>query len=102
LANAGTSQISELLGFTRIFRSLVAGRRDGQTVAAALQSPPTRGAPIDPLLQADLLQLLDYAIDDLLKIPPAKIHGGADPREASLRTPQQAQPLQCLRGACAT
>jgi hypothetical protein len=43
----------------------VAGRRDGQTVAAALRSPPTRSAPIDPLLQADLLQLLDYAIDDL-------------------------------------
>jgi PhzF family phenazine biosynthesis protein len=31
------------------------------------------------LLQADLLQLLDYSIDDLdMKIPPAKIHGGAD------------------------
>jgi PhzF family phenazine biosynthesis protein len=57
----------------------VAGRRDGQTIAAALQSPPTRSSPIDPLLQADLLQLLDYSIDDLdLKIPPAKIHGGAD------------------------
>jgi PhzF family phenazine biosynthesis protein len=57
----------------------VAGRRDGQTIAAALQSPPTRSAPIDPLLQAHLLQLLDYSIDDLdMKIPPAKIHGGAD------------------------
>lgn len=57
----------------------VAGRRDGQTIAAALQSPPTRSAPIDPLLQADLLRLLNYSIDDLdLKIPPAKIHGGAD------------------------
>src|SRR5258708_18982804 len=57
----------------------VAGRRDGQTIAAALQSPPTRSAPIDPLLQADLLRLLDYSIDDLdLKIPPAKIHGRAD------------------------
>jgi len=57
----------------------VAGRRDGQTIAAALQSPPTRSAPIDPLLQADLLQLLGYSIDDLdLKIPPAKIHGGTD------------------------
>jgi PhzF family phenazine biosynthesis protein len=57
----------------------VAGRRDGQIIAAALQSPPTRSAPMDPLLQADLLQLLDYSIDDLdLKISPAKIHGGAD------------------------
>ena len=26
----------------------VTGRRDGKTVAAALQSPPTRSAPIDP------------------------------------------------------
>src|ERR1700726_4150725 len=57
----------------------VTGRRDGQTIAAALQSSSTRSAPLDPLLQADLLQLLDYSIDDLdLKIPPAKIHGGAD------------------------
>src|SRR5882757_8516594 len=57
----------------------VAGRRDGQTIAAALQSPLTRSAPLDPLLQDDLLQLLGYAIDDLdLNIPPAKIHGGAD------------------------
>ena len=57
----------------------VAGRRDGQTIAAALQSPPTRSAPIDPSLQADLLQLFDYSIEDLdLKIPPARIHGGAD------------------------
>ena len=65
----------------------VAGRRDGQTIAAALQSPPTRSAPIDPLLQADLLQLLDYSIDDLdLKIPPAKIHGGADHVVLALKT----------------
>jgi PhzF family phenazine biosynthesis protein len=57
----------------------VAGRRDGRTMAAALQSPPTRSTPIDPLLQRDLLQLLDYSIDDLdLKIAPARIHAGAD------------------------
>jgi PhzF family phenazine biosynthesis protein len=57
----------------------VAGRRDGQTIAAALQSPPTSSAPIDALLQAELLQLLGYSIDDLdLRIPPARIHGGAD------------------------
>jgi hypothetical protein len=39
----------------------VAGRRDGRIIAAALQSPPTRSAPIDPLLLADLLQLLTAA-----------------------------------------
>ena len=65
----------------------VAGRRDGQIIAAALQSPPTRSAPMDPLLQADLLQLLDYSIDDLdQKIPPAKIHGGADHVVLALKT----------------
>ena len=65
----------------------ITGRRDGQTIAAALQSPSTRSAPIDPLLQADLLRLFDYSIDDLdLKIPPAKIHGGADHVVMALKT----------------
>jgi PhzF family phenazine biosynthesis protein len=65
----------------------VAGRRDGQTIAAALQSPPTRSAAIDPQLQADLLQLFDYTIDDLDgNIPPAKIHGGADHAVLVLKT----------------
>jgi PhzF family phenazine biosynthesis protein len=65
----------------------VAGRRDGQTIAAALQSPPTSSAPIDPLLQAELLQLLGYSIDDLdLRIPPARIHGGADHAALALKT----------------
>jgi PhzF family phenazine biosynthesis protein len=57
----------------------VSGRRDGQTIAAALQSPPTRSAPLDPALQVDLLHLFGYATGDLdLRIPPAMIHGGAD------------------------
>jgi PhzF family phenazine biosynthesis protein len=57
----------------------VAGRRDGQIIEAALQSPPTRSAPLDPSLQADLLHLFGYATGDLdFKIPPAMIHGGAD------------------------
>jgi PhzF family phenazine biosynthesis protein len=65
----------------------VAGRRDGQTIAAALQSPPTRSAPIDAPLEADLLQLFDYIIDDLdPNIPPAKIHGGADHAVLVLKT----------------
>ena len=39
------------------------------------------------MLQADLLQLLDYSINDLdLKIPPAKIHGGADHVVLALKT----------------
>jgi predicted PhzF superfamily epimerase YddE/YHI9 len=51
------------------------------------KSPPARSALIDPSLQADLLQLLDYSIDDLeLIIPPAKIHGGADHAVLALKT----------------
>src|SRR4051794_12790140 len=65
----------------------VAGRRDGQTIAAALQSPPTRSAPLDPSLQADMLQLFGYARDDLdFKIPPARIHAGADHAVLALKT----------------
>jgi PhzF family phenazine biosynthesis protein len=57
----------------------VAGRREGETIAAALQSPPTRSAPMDPLLQKALMELFEYANTDLdLKIPPATIHAGAD------------------------
>jgi PhzF family phenazine biosynthesis protein len=57
----------------------VSGRRDGNTIAAALQSPPTRSTPIDPSLRDALLDLFGYAIGDLdLKIPPARIHAGAD------------------------
>jgi PhzF family phenazine biosynthesis protein len=57
----------------------VAGRREGETIAAALQSPPTRSAAMDPALRAALMRLFGYAGDDLdLNIPPARIHGGAD------------------------
>jgi PhzF family phenazine biosynthesis protein len=57
----------------------VAGRREGETIAAALQSPPTRSAPIDASLQKPLLELFGYATEDLdMKIPPARIHAGAD------------------------
>lgn len=65
----------------------VTGRLDGKTTAAALQSPPTRSAPIDPSLRDGLLDLFGYAIGDLdLKIPPARIHGGADHVVLALRS----------------
>jgi PhzF family phenazine biosynthesis protein len=65
----------------------VAGRRDGQTIAAALQSPPTRSAPLDRSLQADMLKLFSYARDDLdFRIPPARIHAGADHAVLALKT----------------
>ncbi|MBR0789705.1 PhzF family phenazine biosynthesis protein [Bradyrhizobium manausense] len=57
----------------------VSGRRDGNTIAAALQSPPTRSAPLDGRLRDALLDLFGYTSSDLdPKLPPAKIHGGAD------------------------
>jgi PhzF family phenazine biosynthesis protein len=65
----------------------VAGRREGETIAAALQSPPTRSAPMDPLLQKALVELFGYANDDLdLKIPPATIHAGADHAVLALKS----------------
>ncbi|MGY3550973.1 PhzF family phenazine biosynthesis protein [Bradyrhizobium sp. USDA 4472] len=57
----------------------VSGRRDRDTIAAALQSPPTRSAPLDAGLQDALLDLFGYAASDLdPRLPPARIHGGAD------------------------
>ncbi|HEX9213100.1 MAG TPA: PhzF family phenazine biosynthesis protein [Bradyrhizobium sp.] len=65
----------------------VSGRRDGNTIAAALQSPPTRSAPIDPALRDALLDLFGYAIGDLdPRIPAARIHGGADHAVLALRS----------------
>ena len=57
----------------------VSGQRDGSTIAAALQSPPTHSAPLDGRLRDALLDLFGYASSDLdPKLLPAKIHGGAD------------------------
>ncbi|MBR0831699.1 PhzF family phenazine biosynthesis protein [Bradyrhizobium manausense] len=57
----------------------VSGQRNGSTIAAALQSPPTRSAPLDASLREALLDLFGYAGSDLdPKLPPASIHGGAD------------------------
>lgn len=57
----------------------VEGRRNGDTVAAALQSPPTRSqAAPEPLVLA-ALALFGYTSDDLdPRIAPALAHGGAD------------------------
>jgi PhzF family phenazine biosynthesis protein len=57
----------------------VEGRRDGSTISAALQSPPTRSAEASPKLIAEALAMFGYSETDLdLRIPPARIHGGAD------------------------
>ncbi len=60
-------------------RITVAGRREGDLFAAALQSPSTRSAPADPDLVHRALALLGYDQWDLdTRIPPALAHGGAD------------------------
>ena len=57
----------------------VEGRREGDLVAAALQSPPTRSAPAEPAAVAEALGLFGYSELDLdPRIPPARIHAGAD------------------------
>ena len=57
----------------------VEGRRAGDLVQAALQSPPTRSGPVPAGLLADALALFGLSAADLdLRIPPALIHGGAD------------------------
>jgi PhzF family phenazine biosynthesis protein len=59
-------------------RITVEGRRDGSTIAAALQSPPTRSEAAKPQLIADALALFSYSKDDLdHRIPPAIADAGA-------------------------
>lgn len=65
----------------------VSGQRDGNTIAAALQSPPTRSAALDASLRDELLDLFGYASSDLdPELPPARIHGGADHALLGLRS----------------
>jgi len=57
----------------------VEGRRDGERVQAALQSPPTRSNPASKELVDAALALFGYTHADLdPRIPPARAHGGAD------------------------
>lgn len=57
----------------------VDGRRDGERVQAALQSPPTRSKPAPGDLIEAALALFGYARSDLdPRIPPALAHAGAD------------------------
>ena len=52
---------------------------EGDSLLAALQSPPTRSEALSAELRAELLALFAYREADLdPRIPPARIHGGAD------------------------
>ena len=65
----------------------VEGRRDGDLVQAALQSPPTRSGPLPGGLLDRLLTLFGLAPADLdPRIPPALIHGGASHAVLALRS----------------
>ena len=65
----------------------VEGRRVGDLVQAALQSPPTRSGPVPAGLLADALALFGLSAADLdPRIPPALIHGGADHLVLALRS----------------
>ncbi len=56
----------------------VTGRRDGSTIAAALQSPPTSSMAATPELVADTLALFGYTQADLdMRIPPVIADAGA-------------------------
>ncbi|QDQ82927.1 PhzF family phenazine biosynthesis protein [Paraburkholderia megapolitana] len=56
----------------------VEGRRDGATLVAALQSPPTHSEPAPPDLVRDALVLFGYTQADLdPRLPPAIAEGGA-------------------------
>lgn len=65
----------------------VEGHRQGSTVAAALQSPPTRSQPAPTALVDAALALFGYTPDHLdPRIPPALAHGGADHLVLALKT----------------
>lgn len=65
----------------------VEGHRDGAVVSAALQSPPTRSAPLSPLLASEVLAMFGYTPADLdPRIPPAMAHGGANHLVIMLRS----------------
>jgi PhzF family phenazine biosynthesis protein len=57
----------------------VEGRHQGETLVAALQSPPTHSEAISDDLLGEVLDLFGYGCDDLNPdLPPARAHGGAD------------------------
>ena len=65
----------------------VEGRRQGELVQAALQSPPTHSRPVPAALLSGALVLFGLAQADLdPRIPPALIHGGADHLVLALRS----------------
>jgi len=73
----------------------VEGRRNGDTIAAALQSPPTRSQPAPEPLVPAALKLFGYTPQDLdTRIPPALAHGGADHLVLALKSREKLAAMQ--------
>lgn len=71
-------------------RITVEGWRDGGHMHAALQSPPTRSGPADAALLADALALFGLETGDLdPRLPPTRMHAGADHLLLALRSREQ-------------
>ena len=57
----------------------VTGWHEGASIAAALNSPPTRSVAAEAALVQEALTLFGYAHEDLdPRLPPARIHAGAN------------------------
>jgi PhzF family phenazine biosynthesis protein len=67
-------------------RISVRGERHGEGYGATLRSPPTRSAPADAALVAEALALFGLDTEHLdPRLPPARMHGGADHLLLALR-----------------
>jgi len=65
----------------------VTGWHEGVSIAAALDSPPTRSTAADEALVQEALVLFGYSLEDLdPSMPPARIHAGANHLVLALRT----------------
>jgi PhzF family phenazine biosynthesis protein len=65
----------------------VEGRRDGEVLSAALQSPPTRSRPASPAFVLEALALFGFTREQLdPRIPPALINGGVEHLVLALKT----------------
>lgn len=68
-------------------RITVRGATDGPRFRASLAAPPTRSEPMDAATLASLLGFFGYEPGQLdPRLPPARIHGGADHLLLALRT----------------
>jgi PhzF family phenazine biosynthesis protein len=76
-------------------RITVEGSHDGESVHAALQSPPTHSEPIPDDLLGEVLDLFGYTCDDLnSELLPARVHGGADHLAITLNSRQRLAELR--------